>query len=168
VWLAATPFLAAGVLVAHVCAYRVTGTPTGPAHAYLGHAPQVLAVLAVVAAALAAFTSRRRQPALWAFPLAGLGAFALQEHVEGLAHTGELPLVVTSPAFAVGLLLQFPFGLAAWLLARMLLSSLDETERRRPRLPRPLLVVVLPALPDVRTVPIGPLPGRGPPPLLRR
>lgn len=167
-WLAATPLLAAGVLVAHVCAYRVTGTPTGPAHDYLGHAPQVLAVLAVVGAALAAFTSRRREPALWAFPLAGLGAFALLEHVEVIAHNGQLAFVVTSPAFVVGLLLQLPFGLAAWLLARTLLSSLDEPERRRPRLPRPLRVVVVPVLPDVRGVPVAPLPGRGPPGLLRR
>ena len=167
-WLAATPLLAAGVLVAHACAYRMTGTPTGSAHDYLGHAPQVLAVLAVVGAALAVFTSRRREPAPWAFPLAGLGAFALQEHVEGLAHSGELPLVVTSPAFVVGLLLQLPFGIAAWLLARALLSSLHEPERRRPRLPRPLWVIVVPALPDVRAVPVAPLPGRGPPALLRR
>lgn len=167
-WLAATPLLAAGVLVAHVCAYRVTGTPTGPAHDYLGHAPQVLAMLAVVGAALAAFTSRHREPALWAFPLAGIGAFALQEHLEGLAHTGELSVVVTSPVFAVGLILQLPFGVAAWLLARALLSSLDEPERRRPRLPRPLRVIVLPALPDVCDVPAVPLPGRGPPALLRR
>jgi hypothetical protein len=168
VWLAATPLLAAGVLVAHVCAYRVTGTPTGSAHDYLGHAPQVLAALAVVGAALAAFTGRQRAPALWAFPLAGLGAFALLEHVEVISHSGRLALVVASPAFVVGLLLQLPFGVAAWLLARALLSSLDEPERRRPRLPQPLRVVVMPALPDVRGVPVAPLPGRGPPGLLRR
>jgi hypothetical protein len=125
-------------------------------------------VLAVVGAALAAFTSRQREPALWAFPLAGLAAFVLQEHVERLAHTGELSVVVTSPVFLVGLVLQLPFGVAAWLLARALLSSLDEPERRRPPLPRPLRVIVLPALPDVRAVPVVPLPGRGPPALLRR
>ena len=42
VWLLVSPVVAAGVLIAHSVAYRLTSTPSDPFHAYLGHAPQVL------------------------------------------------------------------------------------------------------------------------------
>jgi hypothetical protein len=167
-WLAAAPLVAAGVLVAHELAYRLTATPTGSAHGYLEHAPQVLVALAVVGLALAALTRSSRTPRIWVFPLTGLAAFALQEHVEALAHGGDVPLLLASPAFLVGVVLQLPFALAAWLLARALLGLLEEAPARRARLPRALLRLGEPAVPALRAVPFGALPGRGPPDLLRR
>lgn len=166
-WLAAAPLLAAGVVLAHLCAYRLTATPTGPAHDYLAHAPQVLVLLAVVGAALAAFTSGRREPALWAFPLAGLAAFGIQEHLEALAHAGAFPFLLDSPAFLVGLALQLPFAAGAWLLARALLRAPAEPRRPRPRRPRALLVIEPPPVWAGRALAVRPLPGRGPPALLR-
>jgi hypothetical protein len=167
-WLAAAPLLAAGVLVAHEVAYRLTATRTGSTHGYLEHAPQVLVALTVVGLALAALTRASRVPRLWVFPLAGLGAFALQEHVEAIAHGEQVPFLLSSPAFLLGMLLQLPFALAAWLLARALLGSLAEVRLRRPRLPRAAQAIAVPAMPDVRAVAVRPLPGRGPPALLRR
>ena len=45
-WGLVTPVAAAGILVAHALAYRLTGTAPGPVHGYLEHGPQVLCVLA--------------------------------------------------------------------------------------------------------------------------
>ena len=167
VWLAVAPVGAAGVLVSHALAYRLTGTPGASTHAYLDHAPQVLLVLAVLGVAFAAFTSRHASVCAWAFPTAALAAFAVQEHLERILHTGEIPFLLDRPVFVVGLLLQLPFAVGAWLLARALLGSLAEERSRRPRLPRALLAVVMPRAPDVLPVPIRPLPARGPPPLRR-
>jgi hypothetical protein len=168
VWLAVSPLIATGVLVAHALAYRATGTATGSTHAYLDHAPQVLLVLGVLGVVLAAVATRRRTPALWAFPVAAFAAFAVQEHVEELVHSGQLPFLLDSPAFVLGLLLQVPFAAGASLLARALLGSLAEVRLRRPRLPRAVQAIAVPAVPDVRPVAARPLPGRGPPALLRR
>jgi hypothetical protein len=167
-WLAAAPVIAAGVLVAHELAYRVTATPTGSRHAYLEHAPQVLVALTVVGVALAALTRSSPTPRLWVFPLAGSAAFALQEHLEAVAHTGGLPFLMSSPAFLVGLLLQLPFAVAAWLLARALLALPEEARPRRARLPRALLRIAQPHALALGTVPLGAVPGRSPPELLRR
>ena len=166
--LATAPVVAFGVLVAHAAAYRATGTPTGSTHAYLAHAPQVLLVLALVGGALAAFTQGRGGPAAWVFLLAALGAFAGQEHLEAVAHTGELPFLLDSPAFVLGLALQLPFALGAWLLARFLLRSPEARHVRRSQLPRALQAIVPHPVPHVRAVAARPLPARGPPALLRR
>ena len=49
-------------------------------------------------------------------------AFVVQEHLERLLHTGELPLgAALEPTFALGILLQVPFAVLAWILARALL-----------------------------------------------
>ena len=47
-WILVTPLAATGILVAHAAAYGLTGTPTGPLHAYLDHVPQIVAVLATI------------------------------------------------------------------------------------------------------------------------
>ena len=49
-------------------------------------------------------------------------AFTLQEHLERLIHSGTVVGVVLEPTFMLGLLLQVPFALAAYLLARLLLG----------------------------------------------
>ena len=67
-WLVVSPVIAAGVLVAHALAYRLTSTPTDPFHEYLAHAPQVLLLLALSGLAIAGFGPRRDAPPAWVFP----------------------------------------------------------------------------------------------------
>jgi hypothetical protein len=166
VWLAVSPLIAAGTLVAHALAYRLTGTPTGPLHAYLDHSPQVLLVAALVGLAVGV-AARRSSVAAWPFPLAALVTFAAQEHLERLLHTGELPWLLSSPLFLAGLALQVPVALVAWALARRLLRALALGSVRRSRLPRHALAVPIPSALAVRAVPVRANRGRGPP-FLRR
>ena len=81
-WLAISPVMAAGVLVAHALAYRLTGTAPGPFHAYLDHSPQLLLVLAVAGLAFGGLAARLRIPAASSFPVAALATFVVQEHGE--------------------------------------------------------------------------------------
>ncbi len=166
-WIAVSPFIAAGVLVGHGLAYRLTGTPTDSVHEYLDHAPQVLLLLAIVGFSVTGLPGRLRIPSVWPFPLAGLATFVVQEHVERLAHTGELPWLLGSPAFVVGIVLQLPVALVVWVLARRLLAPLVEARVRRPMLPGIVLDVWVPVTFDVRPVEVLALPGRGPPSLHR-
>ena len=108
-WILVTPVAAAGVLVTHALAYRLTGTRPGPVHEYLAHVPQVVFVLASLALVGLAFQERSlsRFSARWVAPLAPL-AFVCQEHLERLVHTGQLPFLLTSPTFLLGLALQLP------------------------------------------------------------
>ena len=116
---------------------------------------------------LAALGTRTNAPPARAFPLVGLATFVLQEHIERLVHGGGVPMLLTSPAFVVGLALQIPVALVAWALARWLLGLVGDAVLRTP---------VCPDWDFVRaTIPIGALdpidvripPGRGPPRLLR-
>jgi hypothetical protein len=125
-WLVVSPVIAAGVLVAHALAYRLTSTPTDPFHEYLAHAPQVLLLLALSGLALAGFGPRRDAPPAWVFPLVGIATFVAQEHVERIVHGGSVPILVTTPVFLVGLVLQVPVALVAWVLARRLLAVVAE------------------------------------------
>src|SRR5262245_52611347 len=89
-WGLVTPVAAAGILVVHALAYRLTGTAPGPVHGYLEHAPQVLAILATIGLVGLAFQERtfgRRSP--WAFGFVAPLGYTAQEHVERLVHTGE-------------------------------------------------------------------------------
>ena len=74
-WLVLLPVLAAGVLVSHALAYRLTATPTDRFHAYLEHAPQVLLVLALCGIVLGGFGRRREAPAAYVFPLVAMTTF---------------------------------------------------------------------------------------------
>ena len=126
VWLVVSPVAAAGVLIGHGLAYRLTSTPTDPFHAYLEHAPQVLLILMVAGVILAALGTRTNAPPARVFPLVGLTTFVLQEHIERLVHGGGVPMLLTSPAFVVGLALQIPMALVAWALARWLLGLVGD------------------------------------------
>jgi len=164
-WLVLGPVVLAGVLVGHHAAYRVTGTPEGVEHDYLAHAQQVLLVLLVLGLALTALGRRTRLPSRWTIPLAALGTFAAQEHLERMVHTGSVPWLLTTPAFLVGLLFQLPLAALAWLVSRGVLEALAEPQRRRGALRTPrLLVAPLPVY-SAATRPMrgAPLPGRGPP-----
>ena len=130
-WALVTPVAATGVLAAHALAYRLTGTPTGAVHAYLDHAPQVVAVLATVALVGLALQDRSLTSAsIWWFaPLAPLG-FAAQEHVEGLAHTGHVPWLLTTPTFLLGLVLQTPVALLCVVVVRRVTGMLTASRAR--------------------------------------
>ena len=155
-WLVVSPVIAAGVLVAHALAYRLTSTPTDPFHEYLAHAPQVLLLLALSGLALAGFGPRRDAPPAWVFPLVGIATFVAQEHVEHIVHGGGVLILVTTPVFLAGLALQIPVALVAWVLARRLLTVVAENRPQpslRPRLefavhPREVGHVAATALPS--------------------
>ena len=132
-WALVTPVSAAGILAAHALAYALTGTEPGAMHGYLAHAPQVAAVLATIGLVGLALQERgvgRRSFASFAL-LAPLG-FACQEHLERLAHTGELPWLLTTPSFLVGLALQVPVALACVAVARRVGGALTGMRSSRP------------------------------------
>ena len=167
-WILVTPVAAAGVLVTHALAYRLTGTQPGPVHEYLAHGPQVVFVLASLALVGLALQERSlsRFSARWVAPLAPLG-FMCQEHIERLVHTGQLPFLLTSPTFLLGLALQLPVAVVCVLLVHRVIGTLPGPRRRRD--PRPggawLPLADSPPLvgrPVWRARPTG----RGPPPLL--
>jgi len=131
-WALVTPLAAAGILGAHAAAYRLTGTERGSVHAYLGHVPQVLAVLATIG--LVGLASQQRgfgSRSLWSFGLVAPLGFACQEHLERLAHTGELPWLLTTPAFLVGLVLQIPVAILCVAVARRVPGTLANRCRVR-------------------------------------
>ena len=165
-WLVTLPFAAASVLLGHALAYRLTGAPLGNVHGYLEHVPQIVFILVSVALlGLAADTRARRQSPL---PLAALAAvsFAVQEHLERLAHTGHIPFLLASPTFWLGIVLQAPLAIVIWLVSRRVSEDLAaRVPTRLPRLARLPLLLAPPAPAPIvarRTVPRR---GRGPPPL---
>ncbi len=149
------PLVLAGSLAAHQLGFAFAAPEAGrrgrllaeTGHSYLAHLPIVLVVLltAVAAGGCLAVRAELRDPGAaaaraWPYALVAPVAFALQEHLERLLHTGALPLgVVGEPAFLAGLALQLPFALLAVLLARLVLRSARRLARtlgsRRP--PRP-------------------------------
>jgi hypothetical protein len=168
VWLVVSPVLAGGVLVAHSLAYRLTGTPTEPFHSYLEHVPQILLLIALAGLALGGLGSRLQAPPVAAFPVAALTTFAAQEHLERLVHGAGVPFLLTTPAFLVGLVLQIPFALAAWVLARWFLGAVRALPTRTRTRTRLVLYVhsLLRSDPSASSELRLP-PGRGPPALLR-
>lgn len=166
VWLVVSPFVAAGVLTGHWLAYRLTATPTEPLHAYLEHAPDVLLLLAGAAVIFAALGTRMNAPPVRAFPLVGLATFVLQEHVERLVHGGGLPMLLTSPAFLVGVALQIPVGLVAWALARWLLGCVGDDALRTRVWPNWVFVRTAIPIGVIARIDVRIPSGRGPPRLL--
>jgi hypothetical protein len=162
-WLVVCPLVAAGTLVAHAGAYRLTGTPSGALHAYLAHAPQAVLVACVLAIALAGLGARLRAPSPWTFAALAPLAFLVQEHVERVVHTGHVSWILTTPAVLVGLLLQAPLGLISWHVARRLLRALAVPRARRARLGRLLVPLAAPLERAVVLAPVGTPSARAPP-----
>jgi hypothetical protein len=167
VWLAASPLVAVGVLAAHALAYRATGTSAGSLHSYLDHAPQVLVVLTLVGLAVVVLGGRLQPGRSWPFAAAALAVFAVQEHVERLAHTGDVPWLLTTPVFLVGLLLQLPVALLTWALARWLLESLAPGRARRRHL-RWLVLEIPTQREQLASSPVAYAPRGRAPPIHRR
>jgi hypothetical protein len=164
----ALPLTAVGTLVAHAVAYRLLGAPSEGVHGYLAHLPQLLTVLALPLALALAIAGRARAPKAWPFAAASVAAFVAQEHLERLAHTGELPLLVDRPVFLLGLVLQVPFAVAAWLVARALISVAGSSPRRTVRRFSALLLplsIFPTGVPRAR-VAVGLAAPRGPPAVL--
>jgi hypothetical protein len=160
-WSLSLPLCVVGWLAAHSLAYRVV-EPTGERHMrllertghdYLEYAPYLVAVcLTLLLAGLASTTlagaSRSFSPqAPLAHCLLPPIGFIVQEHLECLLTTGGIPVqTVLEPTFVVGLALQVPLGLTAFLVARALVEwggrvGRGLVPRWRPR----LLAVPIPA-----------------------
>ena len=154
-WLLAYALTVAGWISAHDVAYRLalphphdSGSDIAPArHAYLAYA-SLLVVLCLLLAVLctAGLVARPHgllapsRRILFLFVLLPPLGFALQEVTESLFATGTLPFeAALEPTFLVGILLQVPFALAAFVVARMLFAMVRALARtvagaRRPRL----------------------------------
>jgi len=131
-WLASLALMSVGGVIAHAAAYRLVA-PAAHHHHHTGasaHLQFCLALCAtVVLVALGlAFAGRVRRfralhPPLWLFALLPPVGFVLQEHLERFLHTGSVPVGMSvETVFLVGVLLQLPFALAAYLAARALVT----------------------------------------------
>lgn len=185
-WLLAFALTVAGWLTAHELAYRLAmphphardAALAETGHAYLAYG-SLAAVLCLMFALLCTaglvVRPRSHEPPprtlLIAFALLPPLGFALQEYLERLVTTGELPhAAALEPTFLVGILLQIPFALAALLAARALVSFARALARRLGSRRRPKLVSVAlawPVLSDAHRPRLSVLalgrPERGPP-----
>jgi hypothetical protein len=148
--------MVAGSQIAHVMAYRLVYPEmrlrlhallvTG--HSYMTLWPKLLAMggalelAALVSIVVGTLRRRRYMPVPpWAFALTPPLAFVLQELLERWFAGASFPWwMVLQPTFRVGLLLQLPFALLAYVLARLLLRVADRVGkalRRESRRPRP-------------------------------
>ena len=137
--------MVAGSQVAHVFTYRLVYPESRvrlhellvTGHSYMSLWPKLLAMggaleLAALVAIVVSTVRRRRYTPVpsWAFALMPPLAFVLQELLERLFVSGSFPWwMVLQPTFRVGLLLQLPFALLAYLLARLLLRVADRIGR---------------------------------------
>ena len=160
IWVLLLPFAAASVLIGHVVAYRVTGAPADDLHGYLAHAPQIVLILATLALLGLAADARARRGSPLPLALLAIGAFVVQEHLERLVHSGEVPFLLMSPALWIGIALQLPLTIAVWWLARDLEAS---PRRTAPRLAAFVLPECAPAGIPLAFPRITSASGRGPP-----
>ena len=138
-WVLVLPAIAVGSQGAHALAYwwaypqaslRLTELADS-GHGYLTYAPAALAFLAavqVVSFAVVVLDRLRGRPArslpAWSFLLVPELGFVLQEHIERFVAAGAFPWwTALEPSFWRGLVLQVPLGLAAYLVARLLLRT---------------------------------------------
>jgi len=131
----------AGTEVAHALAYRLVYPQASvrwqvlaaTGHGYLGWLPLTFAIAGTVGltgiARGVVDAARRRPPRpvpAWAFGLLPVVAFTLQEFLERWLALGGFPWwMIEQPTFRVGVLLQLPFGLAAFVVARVLLRAVE-------------------------------------------
>lgn len=163
-WLAVVPVATLGMLGGHELAYEVTGTPDNAMHGYLHHVPQVALLLGLLALVGASFVERGTRLALWPFPAVVLVGFVAQEHLERLAHTGSVPLLLDKPFFLVGLAIQALVAVAAWVVARLLVRVVGQSPAHRlSRFPRSPVVRRPHDAPHLVGALVGMLGARSPP-----
>jgi hypothetical protein len=188
-WLSTVPLMVTGLLAGHGLGYRLA-IPDAHAradalahsgHGYLGYTPLALTVcsgLLLVALAFRAVAGFRGTPsrptASPALVLLPPLAFAVQEYLERLIHSGQVSWTVAlQPSFLLGLALQLPFALAALLIAWALESvanAVGQALAATPPRPQVRLLFPVPALVPAVPRPAGLARGYGEraPPLLRR
>ncbi len=131
-WAVSLPLTATGGFFAHLVAYRLVAPRSEIHHRTLAMphwrlcvAVCLAALLVALAASLASAIRGRRRPdvPVWFFGLVPPLGFVVQEHLERLLHAGTVPYATAlEPVFVVGLLLQLPFAVAAYLLARAVVT----------------------------------------------
>jgi len=164
-WLVTLPIALVGIEAAHGFANAAVGSPeeAGEIFASAATGAELVPVLSALALALVLLGLGGRVAGRWwlprharslALPFACLPpvAFVLLELVEALSHRGGVPAdLLFEPAFLAGLVLQIPFALTGYLIARLLLRLSDGVRslmvRRRAarRLEQPC---ALPSLPS--------------------
>ena len=148
VWLLTVPLAVAGSQLAHALGYwlvtpdadRRTLLLAATGHGYYAYLPLALALgsvfvglaLAAEVRHLVAGRSRRGAagPSAMTFAVLAPAIFCFQEHFERLVHHGGFPWSAAfETSFVVGLLLQVPFALAAYVVARLLLGAARSVAR---------------------------------------
>jgi uncharacterized membrane protein YhaH (DUF805 family) len=170
-WLVCLVLVAAGGLLAHLAVYQLI--PAG--HAHRAHAVQgashgsfvhlrfclaLCTALVLVGFAGVVVDRVRGQSApsapIWLFALLPPVGFALQEHLERFLQTGTptFALVLEAP-FLLGLALQIPFALIAFVAARALLAlALAIADRLRSFAPRLTVALALASHPALSFAPV--------------
>ncbi len=181
------PIVLGGAQLAHAVDYWLVSPDAhersellaGSGHGYFSYLPFAVALcVALLVAGLVAVAraAGRGRPAFsldpWPLAVLPLATFVLQEHLERYLHDGAFPWhAATEPTFALGLVLQIPFAIAAYVVARLLLRAAEAigSARGAPRKLRPAVLANLaPApvdLPSLEPLADG-HPARGPPRLL--
>jgi len=140
-WLLVVPLMLAGTEFAHALAYRLVYPQASvrwqvlaaTGHGYMDWVPLVLGVggaLGLAGVLRGVVDTARRRPLrpvpCWAFGLLPILGFTLQEFLERWIPFGGFPWwMVEQPTFRVGVLLQLPFGLIAFVIARTLLRAIE-------------------------------------------
>ena len=177
-WLLALPLMAVGSQVAHVLAYRLVfpsahvrlGALLATGHGYMGYpaylpmllgiglAAELVWLASVLAGATRAGRRREQTVAPWLFALLPMLGFTLQELLERWLTGSSFPWwMVLQPTFRVGLALQIPFAIVAYLVARFAQRAAE----RVGLVLRPSVARALPAAPAlVRVVAAVPAPRR--------
>jgi hypothetical protein len=142
-WLVVLPLTLVGVEAAHALANAAFGSPEDAGEIFAstesgGDLLPTLSALALGALLLglcgqvAGSWALPRQRGSFAFPFAALPpvAFVLLEGLEGVLHRSSVPSdLLLEPAFLAGLVLQLPFAIAGYLVARVLLRLSDSVRR---------------------------------------
>ncbi len=138
-WLVTLPIALVGIEAAHALANAALGSPekAGEIFANAASGAELVPMLSALALGLVLLGLGSRVAGRWwsprgarslALPFACLPpvAFVLLELVEALSHRGRVPADLGfKPAFLAGLLLQIPFALTGYLVARLLLRLSD-------------------------------------------
>jgi hypothetical protein len=150
-WLLSFPLMVVGSEVAHALAFQWVypqarlrlSALLASGHGYMGssaYLPMLLGLVFATELVGAAWVfagsvrRRRHQPVpASAFALLPVLSFTLQEFVERWLSGSPTPwLIVLAPTFGAGLLLQLPFALIAYLVARLLLRVVERAARILP------------------------------------